>query len=363
MTDTTAPVRILVGDCREMLRTLPAESVHCCVTSPPYFQLRDYGHEAQIGQEATPAEFVAELVSVFREVWRVLRNDGTLWLNLGDSYASAWACNRRSVVGAGSLEHGKRENRPNRLGGGLKEKDLIGIPWRVAFALQDDGWYLRSEIIWHKPAPMPESVRDRPTKSHEHIFLLTKQERYYYDADAIRERAGADLRNCRDVWTLNPEPSTEDHYAAYPSEIPRRAILAGTSEHGVCAACGTAWTRAVERTAMVVRRTDWGDKAGNRTASSGTMLKPPTCRTVGWKPGCDCYGGVIPATVLDPFGGTGTTAAVAVRHGRQAILCELNPEYAEISRRRCDRETGLFQPHRTEVVAAPAMPVQEALAL
>lgn len=328
------PVRILVGDCRELLRDLPAESVHCCVTSPPYFQLRDYGCERQIGLEPTPDEFVAELIGVFREVWRVLRNDGTLWLNLGDSYNAynAYNANRGS---SNSISANAEVACPKiATGSGLtvknvRPKSLLGIPWRVAFALQEQGWILRSEIIWNKPSCMPESVRDRPTKSHEHIFLLAKQERYYYNADAIREKwadhrcgnpgtasskyegvgaAGSSRylhdtapkvsgRNCRDVWTLGPEPTTEEHYAAFPSEIPRRAILAGSPEGG---------------------------------------------------------------TVLDPFGGTGTTAAVAVRHGRQAILCELNPQYAEIARRRCDRQAGLFLPQVVEVVA-PAKAEQPGL--
>lgn len=237
MTDYT----IYQGDCLGVLRTLPAASVHCVVTSPPYFGLRDYGTatweggdsacdhkpgnvsrigkttlqggtattghqqegdrrgnclkcgarriDQQVGLEQTPSGYVQRLVDVFREVWRVLRDDGVVWLNLGDSYASAWAVSRRNVIGNGSLDDGTRENRPNRLVDGLKEKDLIGIPWRVAFALQDAGWYLRSDVIWHKPNPMPESVTDRPTKAHEYMFLLTKSPRYYYDAEAIKEPA------------------------------------------------------------------------------------------------------------------------------------------------------------------------------
>src|SRR4029453_11781386 len=179
--------RLLVGDCRELLPTLLAQSVHCVVTSPPYFGLRDYGTAGQIGLEASLEDYITTLVEVFREVRRVLRDDGTCWLNLGDSYASAWPCNRRNVVGNGSLPNGKREARPPRLPGGLKEKDLMMVPARVALALQADGWYLRSDIIWAKKAPMPESVTDRPTSAHEHVFLLTKKARYFYDAEAVKE--------------------------------------------------------------------------------------------------------------------------------------------------------------------------------
>lgn len=171
---TTGETTILVGDVRERLSDLATASAQCCVTSPPFWGLRDYGQDGQLGLEATPEEYVANMVEVFCEVRRVLRDDGTLWLNLGDSYASAWACARRNVVGAGSLESGKRADRPNRLVSGLKEKDLVGIPWMVAFALRAEGWYLRRDIIWSKPNPMPESVTDRPTSAHEYLFLFTK---------------------------------------------------------------------------------------------------------------------------------------------------------------------------------------------
>jgi DNA modification methylase len=176
------------GDCLDVLRTMPDRSVHCCVTSPPYFGLRDYGADGQIGLEATPDAFVAKMVEVFREVYRVLRDDGTLWLNLGDSYASTTS-GTGARGGSFASERAQWQGTATRkeIPDGLKSKDLIGIPWRVAFALQADGWYLRSDIIWHKPNPMPESVRDRPTKAHEYLFLLSKSERYFYDADAVRE--------------------------------------------------------------------------------------------------------------------------------------------------------------------------------
>lgn len=308
-------VRILEGDCRTVLTTLPDQSVHCVVTSPPYFGLRDYGHDGQIGQEPTPAEFVAALVEVFREVRRVLRDDGTVWLNLGDSYASSPT---GSDSATSKLEGGKRTQheggkRPNKIVGGLKQKDLIGIPWRVAFALQADGWYLRQDIIWSKPNPMPESVRDRCTKSHEYIFLLSKSPRYYFDADAIKETAvrpegagnkahkGAtayvagdekmrtkvgltkigprDTRNRRSVWTVTTKPFKGAHFATFPPDLIEPCILAGCTEGG---------------------------------------------------------------TVLDPFGGAGTTGLVADRLNRNAILIELNPTYTELARRRIHDDAPLF---------------------
>ena len=309
-------VKILIGDCRDVLRTLPDASVQCCVTSPPYFGLRDYGVAGQIGLEPTPDDFVAEMVAVFRDVRRVLRDDGTLWLNLGDSYAS-------TVKGSGGA--GKSRLGPNRdlqnIGHqkfeprrfdmqGLKPKDLIGIPWRVAFALQADGWYLRSDIIWHKPNPMPESVTDRPTSAHEHIFLLAKSARYFYDAEAVREansnpdlaecitprkdrsgngewqpgtggRMGSvrDGRNLRNVWTVATKPFSGAHFATFPPALIEPCVKAGCPKGG---------------------------------------------------------------TVLDPFGGAGTTGLVADRLHRNAVLIELNPDYAAMAERRIAREAGML---------------------
>ena len=318
----SAPV-IHIGDCLESLRAMPAESVQTCVTSPPYFGLRDYGMDGQIGLEATPDAFVARLVEVFREVRRVLRDDGTLWLNLGDSYNSiggvhAGRSDNQSGVGAGSRQWREgaaradgdvrsdgmsRRNRNGTHAAGLKPKDLLGIPWRVAFALQADGWYLRQDIIWHKPNPMPESVTDRCTKAHEYVFLLSKSARYYFDSEAIKEpvqsskgngksfRGGGSytggnsfansaakdrathgnapnetgLRNRRSVWTVSTAPFKGAHFATFPPDLIEPCVLAGSPVGGV---------------------------------------------------------------VLDPFGGSGTTAGVAIKHGRRAVLCELNPEYA-----------------------------------
>lgn len=306
-------IDIKIGDCRETLKTIPSNSIHTCVTSPPYFGLRDYGVDGQIGLEQTPEEFVLEMVNVFREVKRVLRDDGTLWLNLGDSYYNYRPGKGQALVKQ-TVSNTKQDlpdvcaRRGNKLAG-LKEKDLIGIPWRVAFALQADGWYLRQDIIWHKPNPMPESVRDRCTKAHEYIFLLSKSPKYYFDYEAIKEPAkeyktqdrgpgnwgvqeigipgehksrgrtsgpvgnGSDKRHKRSVWTVATNPYKGAHFATFPPALIEPCILAGCPKDG---------------------------------------------------------------TVLDPFGGAGTTAIVAEKNGRNSILCELNGEYAKLARERID---------------------------
>lgn len=294
---------LLIGDCLESLKNLPEQSVNCCVTSPPYFGLRDYGVDGQIGLEQTPEEFIHKLVEVFREVRRVLRDDGTLWLNIGDSYAGSG----KGCMGDGTPadKRGAKQgtNRGTTEGTftktitkGCKPKDLIGIPWMLAFALRADGWYLRQEIIWHKPNPMPESVKDRCTKAHEQIFLLTKSPRYYFDSEKMREPVQSDraasrkaktsvagrngvrtsgkpydgseeTRNRRSVWNVSTRPYKGAHFATFPPSLIEPCILAGCPSGGV---------------------------------------------------------------VLDPFGGSGTTAGVAVAHGRDAIICELNPEYGQL---------------------------------
>lgn len=305
--------RIIQGDCVESLRTLPDASVHCCVTSPPYWGLRDYGHDWQIGLESSPEAYVARMVEVFREVRRVLREDGTCWLNLGDSYNNAGSSKngtgldgkmRGGATGAdGECGYKKRDLRHSLKSSGIKHKDLVGIPWRVAFALQSDGWWLRQDIIWHKPNPMPESVRDRCTKAHEYVFLLTKSERYFYDANAVSEasvlgphvrsrasnfkKAGKETfgrhlrgaekivcngtRNRRSVWTVTTKPYNGAHFAVMPAALVEPCIKAGCPEGG---------------------------------------------------------------TVLDPFAGSGTTLAVAAELGRSAIGCELNPEYIALAEQR-----------------------------
>jgi DNA modification methylase len=290
-------IQILQGDCRQVLSTLPAESVQTCVTSPPYFGLRDYGMDGQIGLEQTPDAYVAEMVAVFREVRRVLKDDGTLWLNIGDSY-NAYNGNRGRGPNLNKNNHDALPSLPSGTGLAVKSlgnKQLIGIPWRVAFALQADGWYLRQDIIWHKPNPMPESVRDRCTKAHEYIFLLAKAERYHFHSAAMKEpavyagqmRGGSknryeqnsagmdckvyDTRNKRSVWSVQPKPYKGAHFATYPPALIEPCILAGS------------------------------------------------------RPG---------DTVLDPFNGSGTTGEVATMHGRDYIGVELNPEYVALTHKR-----------------------------
>ncbi|MGE6740668.1 DNA-methyltransferase [Allorhizobium pseudoryzae] len=274
--------KILVGDCIQQMRALPDQSVHTCVTSPPYFGLRDYGMDGQIGLEDTPEAFVARLVEVFREVRRVLRDDGTLWMNLGDSYARAggWSDNHglsRDASGfvpergqsGRAISNFSAGGRSQKVPDGYKQKDLLGIPWRAAFALQADGWYLRQEIIWHKPNGAPERMNlGRCAKAHEHIFLLAKSSKYYFDGASI---AACSLNGSSkakpSVWSVPVRSYRGAHFATFPPDLIEPCILAGAPAGGV---------------------------------------------------------------VLDPFGGSGTTAGVALKHGRQAILCELNPEYAAL---------------------------------
>lgn len=300
--------RLLVGDCREMLRTLPDESVHCVVTSPPYWGLRDYGHDDQLGLEPTPELYVEHMVEVFREVRRVLRRDGTLWLNLGDSYSGsgkgAWANKDGGQKEVYIPDPDSPQALLPKVPDGLKPKDLVGIPWRVAFALQADGWYLRSDIIWAKPNPMPESVRDRPTKAHEYVFLLSKSERYYYDADAIAEKAlGGEVA---------PNPS--------PDKVARLTPNMGTNGTGASTLRGSDGTRNA--------RSVW-TIATHRYHGAHFATFPPELAERCILAGCPKGG-----TVLDPFAGSGTTGMVATGHGRHAVLIELNPDYAELIRDR-----------------------------
>ena len=281
-----AKIKILTGDALERLGELEIKSVQCVVTSPPYWGLRDYGIEGQLGLEKTPEEYVAKLVGIFREVRRVLRDDGTLWVNLGDSYwnqspvrkSAAQAFEKKFTGGI----TGTRERRSGRGHDILKMKDLVGIPWRVAFAVQADGWYLRSDIIWSKPNPMPESVTDRPTRAHEYLFLITKSPCYYYDADAIRETQSKDSlagRNKRTVWTIPTQPYPEAHFATFPTSLVEPCILAGS-------------------------------KVGD--------------------------------TVLDPFAGAGTVGLVASRLNRNFIGTELNPDYTAMAADRISKDAPLL---------------------
>ena len=298
--------RIIPGDVLAGLATLPDASVHCCVTSPPYWGLRDYGVDGQIGLEPTPAEYVAKMVAVFREVRRVLRDDGTLWLNLGDSYMGGGGGNYGSGASVAS-GHGQHltnvRNRPAFIEAtGLKAKDLVGIPWRVAFALQADGWYLRSDIIWSKPNPMPESVTDRPTKAHEYMFLLSKSDRYYYDADAVAEQA-----------------ETAGKIGGF---TPNAAIAAGVKPTGnMIAERGRAYVRKDTRNKRTVWTIPTEPYAGAHFAVMPTALVKPCILA-----GCPTGG-----TVLDPFTGSGTVAVVALENGCNFVGCELNPEYVKIA--------------------------------
>jgi len=357
------------GDALETLKQMEDESINCCVTSPPYWGLRDYGVEGQLGLESTPEEYVENMVKVFREVKRVLRDDGTLWLNLGDSYAGSG----RGPTGRNGI--GNQEKRQGFhspkvvIPTGLKPKDLIGIPWMVAFALRADGWYLRSDIIWSKPNPMPESVIDRPTKAHEYIFLLSKSKKYFYDADAIaepvtnstinrlsqniEEQAGSDRippkRNKRTVWNINTKPFSESHFAVFPPEIPEICIKAGTSEKGCCPKCGAPWKRVIElgdiqsTGGSVNNRRNGNTNFGGSDMNCGTFTQREHI-TKGWKPTCSCgIEETVPCTVLDTFAGSGTTLWVAEQLGVNSIGIELNPEYCEIIRRRmAGLEANLF---------------------
>ena len=397
---------IHIGDCLEVLRTLPAASVQTCITSPPYWGLRDYGtaswiggdpgcdhkegsyrgdegkrtfdggpchggdkfykdtcgkcgatrSDSQIGLEKTPEDHIAVMVEVFREVRRVLRDDGTLWMNYGDAYM---------------------------------DKQLIGMPWRVALALQADGWWLRSSIIWAKGVSfcdtysgsvMPESCRDRPTSAHENIFLMSKAPRYFYDADAVREKGDTSAgtssefgnknaaarnvkeltgnmapgkmftcsghRNLRNVWVINPGGFPGAHFATFPPALVEPCIKAGTSEKGCCASCGAPIRRVVEATGGTIGEAwhDHSDDLGRGQQKDADGMESYARETTGWEPTCDCEdaGEPVPCKVLDPFGGAGTAAMVADRLGRDAVLVELNKEYAEMARDRILADCPMF---------------------
>lgn len=453
---------ILFGHVLDNLATLPEHSAHCCVTSPPYWGLRDYkiepvtwggdpkcehewGEEhgrrmrdvqhldrspgggkkasgtnhstaggsfcrcgawrGSLGLEPTPELFVEHVVEVFRAVRRVLRDDGTLWLNLGDSYGSGTAKGRQTSQ---TGKHGYWENPAIHLRNGLAAKQLLGIPWRVAFALQADGWYLRSDIIWAKGRsgdidesgpgnPMPQSTRDRPTSAHEHVFLLSKRRRYFYDAEAVREKAeygrsvevGAlpggraekagvvertvsrtipgdgNSRNLRDVWLINPAGFPGNHFATYPLKLVEPCIKAGTGDRGCCPACSAPWRRVVERTRVPTRsgtntkvrapsgwdlrvgahgRNDFDGRRDSAEIGNRDEYRHITkTTTLGWKPSCKCEAGdAVPCVVLDPFLGAGTTGLVARRLGRNFIGIEINPKYATMAEKRIVEDAPLF---------------------
>jgi DNA modification methylase len=374
---------IYLGDVRNRLSELADGSVQTCVTSPPYWGLRDYGNGDQIGLEQNPDQYVKQMVEVFREVKRVLSDDGTLWLNLGDSYSGSGkgpAGNLGAKNNERHLEHKHSAIVPE----GLKPKDLVGIPWRVAFALQADGWFLRQDIIWAKPNPMPESVTDRCTKSHEYIFLLSKSAKYYYDNEAIKEPTltndtsirdrdntrlnntpgrthmnglknnNYETRNKRDVWTINTKPFKGAHFAVMPEALVEPCVLAGTSEAGACAMCRKPYVRIIEKGEIAERETRDhlvnvipGRDKPSRMQSKHMLAIPKS--TVGWSQACDCEtSDVVPCTVLDPFTGSGTVAVVSLRLGRSFVGVELNPEYAEIAEKRITDSNPLF--NQVEIV-------------
>lgn len=425
--------KIIIGDVLESLKSLPNESVQMCVTSPPYWGLRDYGTakwdggdpncdhlyqtggtrsrrvggkkvanasltpdsktqpafkqysdickkcgakriDDQIGLEKTPEEYVQHLVEIFREVRRVLRPDGVVWLNLGDSYAGGGRAGKDGIQKWGGLEKDREDivyAPPTGKLKGIKAKDLVGIPWMTAFALRADGWYLRSDVIWHKPNPMPESVTDRCTKSHEYIFLLTKSARYYYDAEAIKEdgltlrkrvrpngignqenkkqpmgfdnSCGASgSRNKRSVWDISTKPYHGAHFATFPPELPALCILAGTSEKGSCSKCGKPWVREIKKSRKATRPgknskfgTQESDVRCHGSETSGLLKRVLVVgETTGWKPTCNCNADVVPCVVLDAFAGSGTTLSVAKILGRDYIGIELNPQYLPLMERR-----------------------------
>ena len=357
---------------RSDARHLPLadESVQCCVTSPPYWGLRSYhGGESMIGLEPTFEEHLANLVAVFREVRRVLRKDGTVWLNYGDAYTSG------NGGQGGQADGGVINKRKRSAPRTSKPKDLMFMPARVALALQADGWWIRSEIIWHKPNPMPESVTDRPTNAHEKVFLLTKSAKYFYDAEAVRVpskgpsratfRGGVDgytgqngdgvggghvekdagqsramsAANLRNVWTIPTQGVSAAHFATFPERLVEPCILAGTSAEGACAKCGAPWTRVVETKKIPGdMRNREGAKMSYHTRTLGGGQAIQNWReenpslTTGWKPTCECEAPTVPCTVLDPFVGSGTVCRVATQLNRRGIGCDLG--YQDIAVKR-----------------------------
>jgi len=387
------------GDSLQVLRCLPSNSVQCVVTSPPYFGLRDYGVPGQIGLEQTLDEYITTLVTVCSEVRRVLRSDGVMFLNIGDSYAGSWCeqgrpqgngeMNGRSVASARQIAaHPKFTGMTGVRGKekGIKAKDLMGVPWELAFSLRSSGWYLRSEIIWSKRSPMPESVRDRPTKAHEQVFVLSKSQRYFWDVVGSQESAsgkwsggsrqkyiedqhfrtktGLDsippvtTRNMRSVWSLSSYPLKSAHFAAFPPELVRRCLTAGVSEKGCCSKCGKPWQRIVEKHRVPTRPgtnskinrasvhdvSPYESQAGSVVGNRDARRHVTEVVTTGWHPACKCdpladgcneslNGGYLPepCTVLDPFHGAGTTWKVCQRLGLKYIGIELNEEYLKLS--------------------------------
>ncbi|MCC7375405.1 MAG: site-specific DNA-methyltransferase [Verrucomicrobiales bacterium] len=329
-------VEIIVGDCRTALKQYADGFFDACVTSPPYWGLRDYGVDGQMGLESTLDEFVSELVALLREVRRVLSNSGTLWLNLGDSHASDGGSGYQGVGGVRSDRRHTQKTliKNGKSASGLKPKNLMGIPWRVAFALQADGWYLRQDIIWHKPNAAPESATDRPTKAHDYLFLLSKCERYYYDNEAIKEptTGGAHPRRSKNhpsVWGAPGQPKGPidlNRPGVHPKSI---AAPRGVRANASFSAAVTEIVKVRNKRSVWTIPTQACRDAHFATFPEA-LVKP--CILSGVRPG---------GWVLDPFGGSGTTALVAVQNGRNAVMIELNPDYADIANRRLAVQTGL----------------------
>lgn len=431
----TDAVTLYLGNCATQLKLMRSCWFHTVITSPPYYGLRDYGTanyeggdpnhshdrvlprngrggsgspgkqtanafpsdlpakvcscgaklvDEQIGLEETPEAFVDKLVEVFREVRRVLRDDGTLWLNIGDSYAND-PCSKGDA--GPRLEGRSNVKSPGKKwrGAKLKKKDLIGIPWMLAFALRADGWTLRQDIIWHKPSPMPESVQDRCTKAHEYIFLFTKSSNYFYDIDSVREqpksedprvkRNSSDIylpdgmrsrnletfgltsgkvnqpcshpggSNKRSVWTVASQPFNEAHFATFPPKLIQPMVKAGSSQKGCCATCGAPWSRVTEKTKLKRNRPNDLTKRSREEGTGnacGNTVAGVEVKTIGWSPSCSCEAGeAIPCRVLDPFNGAGTTGLVSTLLGRHYTGVELNPEYMQITRKRLLEVSGV----------------------
>lgn len=359
-------VKLIAGDCLAGVKTLPDASVHCVVTSPPYWGLRDYGVDGQIGLETSFDAWLDVMVALFGEIRRVLHPSGTLWVNMGDSYNSARA---RGSYGDQS-KHGYSDHGMTRATLKMHAKNRLLQPARLALALQSDGWILRDEIIWHKTNAMPSSIDDRTTPSHEFIHLFARKPRYFFDSHAIKEKAISDhpsgngykrderltfkdadgaargnekprqiaeLRNKRSVWTIPARPFAEAHFATFPPDLPEECIKAGTSEKGCCPKCLAPWVRLFETEKQKIDN-------GKRKRADAPGAEVSESSVFRWEPSCNCepVGEPIPCTVLDPFSGAGTTGLVAARLQRSYVGIELNPEYLEMSRRRIADDQPLF---------------------
>ena len=373
-------IKFLQGNCIDKIKELDDNSIDCVVSSPPYFGLRDYGVDGQFGLEKTYQDYLTNTVKVFETFKPKLKDTATIWWNVGDSYSSGKRTSTTNQSLRGNKDYGVTRTPVQQ---GIKEKDLLMIPNRVAIALQDAGWYIRSEIIWHKPNPMPESVRDRPTSCHEKIWLITKSKKYYYDADAIREpvakgtitrlseknlknqkgsnrgnggmRSNGNMKpvgnmetkNKRNVWTVTTKPCKEAHFATFPKDLIEPCIKAGCPEK-VCVKCGTPYVRNLKIIFTPERKTR--DNMVNvipgrdkPTRMNSKNMESLIKKDLGFKKDCNCKTDEFKSgVVLDPFGGSGTTGIVASLNNRNAILIELNKEYISIANKRINKEFGFF---------------------